>query len=40
VEQEVEITTILADVVALVNKLDLVFEGIRKSKRLKGKLEG
>jgi len=40
VEQEVEVTTILADVVALVNKLDLVFDEIRKSKRSKGKLEG
>jgi len=40
VEQEVEVTAILADVVALVNKLDLVFDEIRKSKRSKGKLEG
>jgi len=39
-EQEVEVTTTLADVVASVNKLDPVFNKIRKSKRSKGKLEG
>jgi len=39
-EQEVEVTTILANVVALVDKLNLVFKEIRKSKRSKGKLEG
>jgi len=40
IEQEVEVTTILADVVTSANKLDLVFNKIRKSKRSKGKLEG
>jgi len=35
-----KITATLADVIALVNKLDILFRELRISKRLKGKLEG
>jgi len=39
-QEQIEVTATLADVIALVNRLDILFRKLRTSKRSKGKLEG